>query len=341
MTRARSLTLPVEAATLWRRTHDIVRRGIAEVTGDPCSYAVGGGTILAARWRHRASQDIDIVIAEQSNPGKVLGRPESAFRREIEDLGGEVTPKARGKLVTAGWPGRKVDIWATTPMPRSGATNVIIDDRAETVLSTTQILRGKLERGEDCLSRDVYDLLQSAEFDRASLVAAANAAGRSWTMTVAGIWTAANDKIAGEVERLATSRPLTDASRLGVDAAAALRNALYRKLEIGSDRNRIVVHATTGFGDEEPIVIEGDARDAFERFGLNGYLETQQPGPFTIRRTAEATARRATKYTAVYMETDGRTTRCTDDALNGPPAGQALAQELAEQQRKPGESWKR
>ena len=341
MTRAGSLTLPTEAAALWRRTHDIVRRGIAEVSGDLRGYAIGGGTILAARWQHRASQDIDIVIPEQCNPGRVLGRPESAFRREIEKLGGEVAPKARGKLVTAGWPGQKVDIWATTPMPSSGATNVIIDGSAETVLSPTQILRGKLERGEDCLGRDVYDLLRSAEFDRASLVAAANAAGRSWTMTVAGIWTAANDKIAGEVETLATSRPLTDASRLGVDAASALRSALYRKLEIGSDKNRIVVHATTGFGEEVPIVIEGDAGDAFERFGLNGYLEGQQPGPFTIRRTAEATARTATKYTAVYTETDGRTTRWTGDTLNGPPAEPAPAQGLAEQQRKPGESWER
>ena len=118
----------------------------------------------------------------RTKAARFLNNFESAFRREIENLGGEVTPKARGKLVTAGWPGRKVDIWATTPIPRSGATNVVIDDSAETVLSTTQILRGKLERGEDCLSRDVYDLLQSAEFDRASLVAAANAAGRSWTM---------------------------------------------------------------------------------------------------------------------------------------------------------------
>ena len=216
MNGTKELRLPDNAGALWRATRDITRRGIAEVTGQSSSYAIGGGTILAARWKHRSSKDIDIVVAEEANPGNVLGSPESSFKREIESLGGSVRRKARGKLISAEWEHQKIDIWATTPIPATGTGTAIVDGKSETLLSTTQILRGKLERGEDCLVRDVYDVLRAGELDRKSLVAAANSAGRRWTRTIAGIWEAANTRIAARAATLDTTTPLERPERLVV-----------------------------------------------------------------------------------------------------------------------------
>ena len=161
MDETERLRLPAHAGALWRTTREITRRGIAELTGESSSYSIGDGTILAARWKHRSSGDIDIVVAEETRPGSVLARPDSRFRNEIETLRGTITHRARGRLVTAGWADQRIDIWATTPMPASGAATAIVDGNTETVLSTIQILRGKLERGEDCLVRDVYDIGRS------------------------------------------------------------------------------------------------------------------------------------------------------------------------------------
>ena len=77
------LTLPSMAGALWRDTRNSVREGVAEITGNPEAYTIGGGTILAARWRHRQSQDIDLVIDEAAHPGSVLARPGSAFKEQI------------------------------------------------------------------------------------------------------------------------------------------------------------------------------------------------------------------------------------------------------------------
>ncbi|MYN65098.1 MAG: hypothetical protein F4X11_08730 [Acidobacteria bacterium] len=319
MDETERLRLPAHAGALWRTTREITRRGIAELTGESGSYTIGGGTILAARWKHRSSSDIDIVVAEETRPGSVLARPDSSFRNGIETLRGTVAPRARGKLVTAGWADQKIDIWATTPMPASGAAAAIVDGNIETVLSTIQILRGKLERGEDCLVRDVYDVLRASELDRGSLVAAANGAGRRWARTIAGIWQAAKTRIGARAETLDTVEALERPERLGADAADAIRKAIYTRLEVGVDRGRILVSATTGFGDEKARTIAGVSDEAFERLGLNGYLAHQRPDGRRVRERAEEARRELGKYTRIYSEENGQVTAWHGDV---PPAGQ-------------------
>lgn len=63
---------------------------------------------------------------------------------------------------------------STVPaQPNRGEYDVEIDGRRQTVLSTTQILRGKLERAEDPGPvRDAYDLATAATCDPEALAAA-------------------------------------------------------------------------------------------------------------------------------------------------------------------------
>ena len=304
---AEELRLPARAGALWAETREITRRAIGELTGDEEAYAIGGGTILAARWEHRESTDIDITVAEEAEPSILAGAESSEFRRGIAALGGGLAARAdASKLLTAVWPLQKLDIWATTPKPGTGAGPAVVDGRPETVLSTTQVLRGKLERGEDCLVRDVFDVVTAARQDRKSLIAAVNAAGREWAMAVAGIWRAATREIGRRAETLETAEPVAKPGTLGIDGAAGIERAVFKELEIGAETNRIVVRGTTGFGSEDPIVLAGDGTEAFESLGLNGYLRRRRPNGETIRKRARETCGRVETYTPVYVERDGR-----------------------------------
>ena len=243
--------------------------------------------------------------------------------------------------MTASWPGRKVDVWATIPMPRAGTTTALIDGNSEKVLSITQILRGKLERGEDCLPRDVVDVVCAEQMDRKNLVAAANAAGRSWTTIIAGIWQAASEHIAARATMLDTCLPRSEIAQLGKAGAAALRNVVYRELEIGVDRERILIHGTTSRGKEPPLVIDRKWDEGFERWGLNDYLRGRGPGPGLIRTQAEQAARKKSGYQQVYSERDGAMTFWAGGNPKAPPTRPTEGRGTQTQQRSEQSKWER
>ena len=60
--KAEDLTLPEPARTLLSRTRGILDTYVTPRTPDRSGWTIGGGTILAARWRHRESRDIDLLV---------------------------------------------------------------------------------------------------------------------------------------------------------------------------------------------------------------------------------------------------------------------------------------
>ena len=57
-----NLTLPEPAAGLWAAKRSIVYAIPPEMFGRSIPPHLGGGTILAARWKHRISTDIDVLL---------------------------------------------------------------------------------------------------------------------------------------------------------------------------------------------------------------------------------------------------------------------------------------
>ena len=74
MNRPPTLTLPDKPRELWLATRDIVTESLDALAGRPVDYRIGGGTVLAARWRHRTSFDIDLTI-DESFPLQALRNP--------------------------------------------------------------------------------------------------------------------------------------------------------------------------------------------------------------------------------------------------------------------------
>ena len=60
--RTEDLTLPEPARTLLSRTRAILDRLRHAANAGRSGWIIGGGTILAARWRHRESRDIDLLV---------------------------------------------------------------------------------------------------------------------------------------------------------------------------------------------------------------------------------------------------------------------------------------
>ena len=84
------LKLPAAAAELWAMVRDIVDDGLASLGKEPARYRIGGGTILAARWQHRESFDIDLTLDRETTLGRLQadqGDP-SQFETRLKALGG-------------------------------------------------------------------------------------------------------------------------------------------------------------------------------------------------------------------------------------------------------------
>lgn len=59
-----ALKLPAPADSLWRRAAKALHDLLKLVPDDRETYRMGGGTVLAARWGHRKSTDIDLWLPE-------------------------------------------------------------------------------------------------------------------------------------------------------------------------------------------------------------------------------------------------------------------------------------
>ena len=179
------LTLPSRARTLWREVHLIVHEELQQF-GTP---RLGGGTTLAARWGHRESSDIDLTIEPEPGgrpmpvsaaimtPGaQLLSRLE---RLSIGTVKCEILTDAQFH-VNFHDPDEEsrirfsLDIASVGATPRLGQCEAIVEDSRAVVLSTTQILTGKLHRWGEATLRDAVDFNHAASEDRDSLTFAIN-----------------------------------------------------------------------------------------------------------------------------------------------------------------------
>ena len=93
------LALGEPAATLWRECRAALREAFDALPGGPREWRFGGGTILAARWGHRTSFDIDLTVAPEMDVDALLSPDESGRARAPRPCSGRGLapgPAARG-----------------------------------------------------------------------------------------------------------------------------------------------------------------------------------------------------------------------------------------------------
>ena len=275
------LGLPEPARSLWLKTHALIEETFRR-TGQ---CRLGGGTLLSARWKHRLSLDIDLTIEPAGrNPQTIehLLDEQSPFRRAIAGLGaGKPTTKSPYHIRVP-FGESVLDIAILDAQPNLGERRATVDGKPAVVLSTTQILAGKLTRSGDLLHRDAFDIRHASRVDKQSLAEAVNRIHPRDMRNIISLWNRVEQRWAAWAPsqlRNLTPKHAYDAATLATETASALRNALYRHVRITTHGREGNFHAKTA--DDTSVDIRFTrrtlARD-FSEHGINEYLAHQNPG---------------------------------------------------------------
>ena len=81
------LTLPGPAGELWAAKREVLHSLPAETLARPIRPHLGGGTVLSARWGHRLSADVDVLLPGRETLIDLLWDDERNLARR---LGGEL-----------------------------------------------------------------------------------------------------------------------------------------------------------------------------------------------------------------------------------------------------------
>ena len=86
-TTDKGLILPEPAHSLLEKTRDILDRHLSPYAADLEGWKIGGGTILAARWRHRRSSDLDLLLHPDTDTEHFDEDGPGTLYQDLEDAG--------------------------------------------------------------------------------------------------------------------------------------------------------------------------------------------------------------------------------------------------------------
>ena len=300
MTRLR---LPEPAADLLAKTHHILDAFLTPVTPGRSGWALTGGTVLGARWRHRESSDLDLVVHPETEIARLAKKHNPDFWRAMETAGAtgiefEGTP-------TIHFPTGKIELITTPPVPRMGHTTEALETGRAVLLGPAQVLTGKLRhRSLAAPVRDLYDIAVGWRTDPAATTIAVNATSERTLAAASAHWKKRCDRYRDEARTELMGVPerfrdiLADPAE---QAGRAVREARYRYLVVASSPDAVTVTtrnrhrlAQRGYRTED------EARNGFEEEGLNACLAAQGWNPGRIRN--QAMNARAVRRTETILE---------------------------------------
>ena len=271
------LKLPEPARGLWKRIRATVHELGSRRPGERIEPYIGGGTTLAARWGHRTSTDIDVTLPGDLSLGDLTRDDEHNLARRI---GGEAEIENVDEIKIRCKDG-VLHLARLRPSARGAEEQAVADGKVETVLSNSQILRGKLRRGLTGPVRDVFDVVCAARADPRALATAASMLEERAAERIATRWRLQDkdfEKAAQKELHGVPRRFETDLSRLGSDAAEVLETHRYTRLQIEVGEGDIVITKTVATGALRPERYPADeARSALRRSGVEEHLEANGP----------------------------------------------------------------
>ena len=277
------LTLPEPAAGLWRRTAQALGRALKQTEQRPVRWSIGGGTILAQRWGHRESTDIDLTVPAGSGIHTLDERVGGTLKVDMTAVGAAdvSTGKTRHRIV---FEKGSIDIAELNSRPAAGGTTAAIESCEVTVKSTTQILRGKLERAlrQESPARDLFDVAVAHHADPDALAEAANMLGEDeirqvkthWRMNAHSLEQEAKAKLANVSAEYEPERR----DPVG-RAIARLEEALYVAVRIRATESELAIETrTTGRPARTIRTGYGETADTLERTGMGEFLNQHIAG---------------------------------------------------------------
>ena len=277
------LTLPEPAASLWRRTAPALDRALRQTQRPPAQWSIGGGTILARRWGHRESTDIDLTVPAGTGIHTLDDRVGGTLEADMTAAGAAhvSTGRARHRIV---FERGSIDIAEMDARPAAGGETAVVDGHQVTVKSTTQILRGKLERAlrEESPVRDLFDVAVAHHADPDALAEAANMLGEDEIRQVRTHWRMNAHSLRQEAgAKLTGVNPEYEAERRDPvgQAIERLGDALYLAVRIRGTEGGLTIEARTRGRSIRAIRTPYDeVPDALERTGMAEFLNQHVAG---------------------------------------------------------------
>ncbi len=267
-TKPELLCLPEPAHSLFRRIREALDTHISAHTPNREGYQLGGGTVLAARWGHRNSEDIDLTCHPDTETAHFPTKLEMALKK----AGGEA--KCWGEWSRVDFTPSHLDVFKKELTPGAGHQTAIIDGKPVTVLSNVQILTGKLQnRALDPPVRDVYDIAVCGIEDPQSLEAAINGIyAAKIDSTILG-WNMNRDSHAEATDELINNVPARlqpVKERPAEYAIHAAENALYHHVTIRAKRGAIHVRTKSATAERtRTYETTAELEKGFEATGIN------------------------------------------------------------------------
>ena len=291
------LTLPEPAASLWRRASRALERALAQSERPPARWSIGGGTILAQRWGHRESTDIDLTVSAGTGIDRLDERVGGTLKADMTAAGAAdvSTGRTRHRIV---FEQGSIDIAELDARPAAGEVTAVIEGSEVSVKTTTQILRGKLERAmrEESPARDLFDIAVAHHADPDALAQAANMLGEDEIRQVKTHWRINAHRLEHEAKAtLAKASPEYEPERrdLVARAAARLEDARYQAVRIRAAQSGLTIETRTA-GRRPTTIRTGHDKtaDTLERTGIGEFLNRHTAGG-RRRVTEDADAARA------------------------------------------------
>ena len=251
----------------------------------PETWMMGGGSVLAARWRHRRSTDIDLITSAGWQIRGLENRGRNDFTNAMTALGGRLDGYNQA-AVEMTFPGRKrLHVFRSEPSPALGHVDTVIDDHRFDALSTTQILAGKLlNRSLRAPARDLYDIVIASEREPAGLHRAVNMLSPDMQGDIAVMWHVRREKIERDarwnLKPLSSGEPLlvspgAGGTGRGSAAPRVLPGVSRSKRRDADSRRESSRRPETG--KSEPIIVpRARIEETLEQTGINGCLRVRQ-----------------------------------------------------------------
>ena len=246
------LTLSEPASTTWRLAREPVKRLLRRYD-ELVEACLGGGSVLAARWKHRHSNDINVRAFNRNDLADLTRQNEYNL---IETLGGSPL-REQPQLISCTLGGGKLDLSAIREPMDGSHEDAIVDGQREKVLTTAQVLYGKLDRGTDALVRDAFDLTVAAETEPGELAKAWNAFSKAEQDAIVHALESTAKRNADAYEDTLTDVPArfkTPPNELNAKAIAALQGATYTQVELRTADGRTIIRRKTTAAPLEPEV---------------------------------------------------------------------------------------
>ena len=187
--------------------------------------------------------------------------------------------------------GHRIELLETRPIPRLGHEEVVTQAGVVTVLSTAQVLCGKiLKRIGATPTRDLYDFAVAGHVDHEALAIAVNACPRQALEAARAEWTARREEYARDARDALRGVP-PEYQALANDPARAAREAVnaarYVHLRIHAGKGKVVAEATTERSAIQHVwETVQELREGAERSGVNWTMEATGRSPGRIRNRA-------------------------------------------------------